>query len=65
MKGDLVISHTSLGAVVRENHFKAVNDTARHAAGDAVLAAFGTRLTAWAGPASPPAASAATSSQWS
>ncbi|MBT2880712.1 diguanylate cyclase, partial [Streptomyces sp. McG6] len=50
MKGDLVISHTSLGAVVRENHFKAVNDTARHAAGDAVLAAFGTRLTAWAGP---------------
>ncbi|MFJ1804040.1 GGDEF domain-containing protein [Streptomyces sp. NPDC088180] len=37
-------------ALVRENHFKAVNDTLGHATGDAVLAAFGARLTAWAGP---------------
>ncbi|MFH8692664.1 diguanylate cyclase domain-containing protein [Streptomyces anulatus] len=35
--------------VVRENHFKAVNDTLGQAAGDAVLAAFGFRLAAWAG----------------
>lgn len=36
--------------LVQKNHFKAVNDTLGHAAGDAVLAAFGARLTAWAGP---------------
>ncbi|MFD8477726.1 GGDEF domain-containing protein [Streptomyces globisporus] len=36
--------------LVQKNHFKTVNDTMGHAAGDAVLAAFGARLTAWAGP---------------
>ncbi|MER6408880.1 GGDEF domain-containing protein [Streptomyces viridosporus] len=36
--------------LVDADHFKAVNDTMGHPAGDAVLAAFGARLTAWAGP---------------
>ncbi|MFG2885704.1 GGDEF domain-containing protein [Streptomyces sp. NPDC048297] len=36
--------------MVDADHFKAVNDTMGHPAGDAVLAAFGARLTAWAGP---------------
>ncbi|MGW2708109.1 GGDEF domain-containing protein [Streptomyces sp. NPDC001356] len=36
--------------MVDADHFKAVNDTMGHQAGDAVLAAFGARLTAWAGP---------------
>ncbi|MFE7429083.1 GGDEF domain-containing protein [Streptomyces sp. NPDC057545] len=36
--------------LVRENHFKQLNDRHGHAAGDTALAAIGARLTEWAGP---------------
>ncbi|MFF3974868.1 diguanylate cyclase domain-containing protein [Streptomyces rubiginosohelvolus] len=36
--------------MVGADHFNQINDSLGHAAGDAVLAAFGARFTAWAGP---------------
>ncbi|MFJ3728519.1 GGDEF domain-containing protein [Streptomyces sp. NPDC090045] len=48
----LVARHGDDVAVVMvdADHFKQINDGFGHAAGDAVLAAFGARLSTWAGP---------------
>ncbi|MFI0976096.1 GGDEF domain-containing protein [Streptomyces sp. NPDC021093] len=41
---------TTAVVMVDADHFKDINDRLGHAAGDTVLAAFGSRLASWAGP---------------
>ncbi|MEU0663402.1 GGDEF domain-containing protein [Streptomyces lavendulocolor] len=41
---------TTAVVLIDADHFKQINDTMGHSAGDTVLATFGARLTTWAGP---------------
>ncbi|MGW1093077.1 diguanylate cyclase domain-containing protein [Streptomyces sp. NPDC002596] len=50
MPFDVLADHRQRCSGVRENHFKDINDSLGHAAGDTVRASIAARLTAWAGP---------------